>query len=147
MSKQYSQTILEFYRNPAQPLSGTTPSTPWKYPGQALSASSIPMKFQFPMKVASARWVLVWNPAAGPAYNAVRLVTADSGPSNEMQIAFINRNNTNSPVVDGVDLTAALQTLCAAGQEKQLLQQTCGDTASHIYGSWIEVVWEFDPAA
>ncbi len=147
MSKQYMQTVFDFYRNPAVPLEGTTPSTPWKYPGTALSASSFLFSAEKPMKVASARWVVAWNPNAGIGYNAVRLIKADSGPSNEVQIAFLNRNNTSTPVVDGADVTAAFQAICAGGVGKYILQQTCGDTASKIYASWIEVVYEFDPAA
>lgn len=146
MSKQYTQAVYQFYRNPTAPIEGTTPSTPWKYPGIALSASSVLFWAQYPMKVAFARWVVAWNPDAGVGYNAIRLITADSGPANETQIAFINRNNTSTPVVDGADVTAAFQAICAAGINKQILQQTCGDTASRIYASWIEVVFEIDPA-
>lgn len=147
MTKQYIQSELSFYRNPSVPIHGTTPSGTWLYPGTALSASNVQIIANFPMKIVQARWVLVWNPKAGVGYNAVRLVTADDGPANIQEVAFINRNNTNTPVVNAYDVTAALQSVYAGGVYKHLLQQTCGDTASDIYGSWIECVFEIDPAA
>lgn len=147
MTKQYIQSEITFFRNPEFPLDGTTPSSLWKCPGNALSASSARLIAEYPMKIVYARWVLVWNPQAGVTYNAVRLVTADNGPTNLAQIAFLNRNNTSTPVVDAFDLTATLQDIFASGVSKQLLQQTCGDSASKIYGSWIECVYEIDPAA
>jgi hypothetical protein len=135
------QLNLEFYRNPSTPILGTTPSVPWKYPGMALSASSVRL-FHTTKALLCARWVLVWNPSAGAAYNAVRLISADDGPSNEVQLAFINANQKNSPIVSAVDVTAALSSLIcslAPGSYKQLLQQTCGDTASKIYASNLEL--------
>ena len=138
------QAELTFYRDPAVPLLGTTPSSPWKYPGNALTASSNRIYAQA-ARLQKAAWYLVWTPNAGATYNAARLVKADNGPTNLEQIAFINRNNTNTPVVDSVDMTAALNAILDSlmpGESKQILMQTCGDAASAIYRSTIDLVWE-----
>lgn len=133
------QTEITFYRDPETPLMGTTPSTPWKYPGAALSASSARI---YPgTSISLARWVLVWNPCAGATYNAVRLISADDGPTNEQQIAFVNANNTSTPIVSAVDITTAINTILCGASSKQILMQTCGDSASKIYRSSIELVW------
>ena len=133
------RTELTFYRNPSQPIEGTTPSSSWKCPGNALSASSV--RIYGGCGVVSATWTLVWDPSAGATYNAVRLVSADNGPSNEQQIAFINANNKTTPIVSSVNITSAINAILCQSGSKQLLMQTCGDTPSLIYRSTIDLVW------
>lgn len=140
------QTELTFYRDPANPLFGTTPSATWQFPGSALSASSVrihPSDF----RVKSATWVVVWNPNAGATFNAIRLVTADDGPVNLQQIAFINRNQAQTPVVQAVDITDAIRAITEGQASRQVLMQTCGDTPSRIFRSTIDVVWQAPPQA
>ena len=140
------QTELTFYRDPANPLLGTTPSATWQFPGSALSASSIRV-YPSTMRVVSATWFLVWNPSAGPTFNAVRLVTADNGPMNLQQIAFLNRNQVSTPIVQSVDITAAFRAIAEGQTSRQILMQTCGDTQSRIFRSTIDVVWSAPEAA
>lgn len=134
------QTELTFYRNPTTPILGTTPSASWKYPGTALSASSVRV-YSSSRTLKAAYWILVWNPSAGAGANACRLITADDGPTNEQQIAFLNKSNSNSPIVQSFNITAAMRGIVQSGSSKQVLMQTCGDSASKIYRSTIDLVW------
>lgn len=134
-----------FYRNPQTALQGTANGAAFAYPGSALTASSVRFHADLGLRpIKKALWVLVWNPNTTSGYTAVRLVTADNGPANLVEIARISNNNYTSPKVDAVDITADLNALIAAGRFKQILQQTAGNGANGalIYASWIEIVWE-----
>jgi hypothetical protein len=134
------QSELTFYRNPSSPILGTVPSTPFKMPGAALSASSIRI-YPSTRPLLLATWVLVWDPNAGAAFNAVRLVSADDGPTNLQQIAFLNKNQSSSPIVQAADITTAIQSIMSGQVSKQILMQTAGDSQSKIYRSTIDLVW------
>lgn len=134
------QTSIDFYRDAGTPLNGTTGNN-WLYPGNALSASSRRI-YPSTRKLFSAQWVLVWNPNAGDSYNACRLITADDGPSNEAQIAFLSFKDKLAPVVQGYDVKNALNAILSGTSSKQVLFQTSGQTQSKIYSSHIDLVWE-----
>ncbi len=138
--------IYQFYRDPATPLIGTSVGCCYDYPGSALSGSSIPFHFDkmAGRQIKFARWVLVWNPSTGGSPTGARLVHADSGPSNLVQIADIRTTNKSTPIVSSADITNELNALSVSGQWKQILQQTFGNGGNgiKIYGSWVEIVWE-----
>lgn len=132
---------LTFYRNPAVPIKGVVGNT-WKSPGMALSASSV---FIFPgSRVKHAQFTLAWTPnATSGGYNGVRLMKADSGPSNMIQIAYIGRNSGVTPVVDGVDITSHINSIIDDLNEsgepvKQIILQTAGDSESSIFRATID---------
>lgn len=87
-----------------------------------------------------AEWRLVWLPAN--ASNGVRLVHADSGPSNITQIAEFTGNAGGTPTNTAVDVTADLNALVAAGVWKQLGMQVKQAGGLTIYQSRLEVVWQ-----
>ncbi len=133
------QSELTFYRNPATPIFGVTPTNNWQSPGAALSASAVRI---YPGKaVLSATWVVAWNPNAGPTYNALRLVAADDGPSNIQPIAFLNAKEKMTPIVQAYDITDAVNTIMSSQSSRHLIMQSCGDTVSQIYRSTIDLVW------
>jgi hypothetical protein len=139
------QTEFDFYRNAQAALVGTADGANWAYPGSALSASSIQFWADQALgTVAKARWCVAWNPNTGSSPTAVRLVYADLGPANLVEIAKFTRTNQTTPLVDQIDITQKLNDLIAAGAHKQFLQQTAGNGGNGclIYGSWIEIVWD-----
>lgn len=141
------QANFDFYRNPQIPIIGTTDGSLWTFPGNALSASVIPLwpNYIGGTKIKYARWVLVWNPNTDVVSTKVRLIKADSGITNVEEIAQISRSNYHNPTVNGVDITIALQSILDSGLSwKQLGQQTIGNGKNGclIYASWIEIIWE-----
>ncbi|MCT4492638.1 hypothetical protein [Bosea minatitlanensis] len=85
------------------------------------------------MTIHSARWWVAWNPnATTPSANGVRLVTADSGPTNIVAFigATLTRASTTSPVVDAVDITSAMQDLLDARVRKTIGHQIVGNGTS-----------------
>lgn len=134
-------TSFEFYRSPAVALNGTTDGAEWQFPGTALSASSLRWLGSYGLRVVHARWVLVWNANSPAAFLGSRIAWADSGPSNIQEIGRLTRNTGNSPVVDALDVTAALNAQTA---DKQLIHQTIGDGSKGglIYANNIDIVWE-----
>lgn len=133
------QSELTFYRNPAVPVLGATPTNNWQSPGAALTASSVRIYPGRP--ILSATWVVAWNPNAGPTYNALRLVAADDGPTNLLPIAFLNAKERMTPMVQSYDITDAVNTIMNSSASRQIIMQTCGDTVSQIYRSTIDLVW------
>lgn len=138
------QSDLTFYRNPTSPLQGNANGADFGMLGNALTASSIPFRADQIGPLVSARWVLVWNPNTGASPTYVRLVKADDGPSNLIELERFGRSNAASPLVDAVDITAKLNDIISGGIGKQLIEQTCGNGANGplIYASWIEMVFE-----
>jgi hypothetical protein len=144
------QSEFTLYRDAANGLIGTVDGANWAWPGQALTASTFVLRADLGMgRVKHARWVLVWNPrTSNPASpTGVRLVSADLGPANIAEVARIVSPSDaayNSPKVDAVEVTAALNAIIGAGQLKTIGQQTFGNGGNGclIYASWLEVVWE-----
>lgn len=138
-----SELIL--YKNTEYPLHGTSAGASYVFPGTALSANVSVLHADKPMKLLTyARWVLAWNPNTGASPTGVRLIHADQGPSNIVQIAEFRATNKNTPKVDGIEITNELNALISAGLWKQLGHQTFGNGANGalIYSSVIECVWE-----
>ena len=134
------QTEFTLYRNSQHPLAGTIGGARWQYPGTALTANTTQFYADENLALSYARWVLVWNPNTSASPTGVRLIHADSGPTNEVELARFLRTYTNTPVVDAVDITADLQGLT---EHKTLAHQTAGNGQGgcKIYGSWIECIW------
>lgn len=142
-----SELIL--YKNTEYPLHGTVNGAAFAWPGTALSANISVIHAEFPMKkLLHARWLLVWNPNTDAGFTAVRLVSADLGPTNIAEIAVFRKNNYHAPKVDGIDITNELNAILAGGVIKQLCHQTAGNGAAGalIYSSVIECVWSDLPA-
>lgn len=140
-----AQTDFTFYRDPQTPIYGTADGAAFGFPGAALTASSFRFRGdKITKRIISASWIIVWNPSTTGGYTAVRLIKADDGPSNHIEIARVQHNNYTSPKVDVVDMTYQLNYLIDNKQYKQILQQTAGNGANGplIYASWIEIVWE-----
>lgn len=142
------QTEIEFYRNSQTPLNGNTSKTPW-FSGIALSASmhviNAMNNWLIGSKITYARWVVAWNPNTNTdVKTGLLLVTADSGPTNILEVARIEHSNYMNPRVDAVDVTSVLNGMIQGGVWKQIGQQTFGNatTGPLVYSSTIEVIWE-----
>lgn len=137
------QTEIILYRNSQHALDGSISGAVWAYPGTALSANTVQLYAQMGLTLVYARWMLAWNPNTGPSPTGVRLVNADSGPSNEGEMARFLIANANTPRVDAVDVTTPLKYWLAAGNQKTLAHQTCGNGTNgcKIFASVIECVW------
>lgn len=141
------QTDFNFYRNSQVPLVGTISGASFQYPGVALSANTFTFNpingWMRGSKIVYARWVLAWNPNTGSSPTGVRLVSADSSPTNIIEMARIDGSNYNTPRVDAVDITNQMQAIVDGGIWKSIGQQTYGNGANGclIYASWIEIVW------
>jgi len=140
------QVNYTFYRNPENALKGTSGGADWAFPGKALTASSIPLKWNLMnnVNVVSAKWILVWNPFTAISPTGVRLVKMDDGPTNLVQLARIDGANTITPKVDSVILTNEFVIMASEGITKQIGQQTYGNGVwgGLIYASWIELIVE-----
>lgn len=145
------QSEILLYRNPIQGLPGTTSAADWAWPGNALSASVMPLRADLLTgRLRYARWVLVWNPCTlDPASpTGARLVSADNGPRNLAEVARIWSpvdQPCTTPRVDSVEITGALNEILVARVLKQIGQQTFGNEANGclIYASWIEMLWGY----
>ena len=143
------QSEILLYRNPVHGLPGTVSAAGWAWPGDALSASVMPLRGDLlTARLRYARWVLTWNPCTlDPAFpTGTRLVSADHGPSNLSEIARIRSPEDQpctNPRVDAVEITGALNEILDAKILKQIGQQTFGNEANGclIYASWIEMLW------
>lgn len=145
-----SQSEFVLYRDASVGLPGAVSGAEWAWPGQALTASTVVLRADKELsRVKHARWVLAWNPRTSQPESptGVRLVSADLGPVNIAEICRITSPTDaayNSPKVDAVDVTDALNAIIDAGLLKTLGQQTFGNGQNGclIYASWLEVVWE-----
>ena len=140
------QTNLEFYRNPATAFTGSTGSSEYIYPGSAASASVqvIHAELLQGREILFARWVLVWNPNTAGAATGARLITFTGEDPTQVEIARIEVASYQSPRVNDVDLTTAIQAILDGGVLTFVGHQTIGNgsNAALIYGSWIEIVWQ-----
>lgn len=127
------QTEWTQYRNSTIPARNLTNGGCW-YPGIALTASSNTIYFGWLKPVLHARWLVVYTPNGGGA----KLISADDGPSNEVELASVY-DQRGTPITAGGDLTTTINDLIASGVRKQLILQVCGPAL--VYLSTIEVVW------
>ncbi|WP_197427421.1 hypothetical protein [Bradyrhizobium retamae] len=142
-----TQSWLTIIRHSATSANGTS-SGAWAFPGSALSASAVQFNGSTitGCRLYSARWVVAWNPNATTASpNGVALAKADSGPTNVVHLTSFTRASTTTPVVDAVDVTAALQLLLDTATTKFICHQVVGNgtTGPMIYSSEVELIWEF----
>lgn len=111
-------------QTPSSVIADTAASPKWV--GMALSGSTHRFPFSTPMApVSSARLLVLW--ASRNTANYVQLVTADDGPSNITEIVRVQGNGSMGPSVQGVDITAQLNALIAAGVDKHLGFRIGGD--------------------
>lgn len=125
-NKVFATNIQLF--GPAQTTNETVTDTAGapKWIGSVLSGST--HRFQFSkgfLQVESARLLVLWAPRN--VANYVRLVSADDGPSNIVEVARIQSNGNMGPTAQAVDVTQVLNNLIAAGVDKQLGFQIGGD--------------------
>lgn len=137
--------IHDLFRDTNNPLVGN-PSAVWNWPGKCLTAQSVVFPYPACLNIKSAKWRLTWNPNVndGVSQTAVRLVSANSGPSNVQQIAAFFHANYTNPLNDAVDITQALRSLVdTSGEMFQILHQTAGNAfvGPLIYSSALEVVY------
>lgn len=87
-------------------------------------------------------WRVVWDPDCSTGSTGVRLVHADSGPSNITEIIAQTASGTGSVRNDGFNITDDINSLIAGTVDKQIGHQAIGNgsDAAKIYGSWLEVV-------
>lgn len=146
------QTDYVLFRNPQDPIKGTSDGSGFLFPGTCLTANTFKLhiaQFVPGCRVKMARWVVSWNPqvfVAGPT-SALRLVMFDDGPANVQQVARIGTTAGQvyqTPRVDAVDITDWINAAILTGVTKQFGHQTAGVGAngSLLYSSTIEVVWE-----
>lgn len=143
-SREYEERL--FFAHSSQPTQPTDISGAWGSPGQALSSSYTWFYPAFSKRrLKSARLVVVWNPNTVNNSNAtaLRLVHADSGPSNITAIAQFAVAATTSPISDGLYVTSTLQALLDAGVSKQLGIQMAGNAndAPKLYKFCLELEW------
>lgn len=142
--------VYDMFRNTNDPLVGNKTST-WAVGGSCFTAQSIIFHANAlaGMNIESATWRLTWLPNIPTAsQTAVRLCSADSGPSNITEItSFFGSANTTNPRNDAVDVTAALKALVDSHKVTpamfQLFTQTIGDGTYGplIYSSALEVIY------
>lgn len=144
------QVVYDMFRNTGVPLVGNKTSV-WDVGGSCFTAQCVVIHENTlaSMNIESACWRLTWLPnIPTTAQTAVRLCSADSGPSNIAAIAsFFGSANTTNPRNDAVDVTLALKTLVNSHKVTpamfQLFTQTIGDGTYGplIYSSALEVVF------
>lgn len=97
-----------------------------QFVGIALTGSTYPFNFHKSIPYADKAFLRVlW--ASRNINNYVRLVAFDDGPSNIVEIARVQGNGSMSPNNQGVDFTAAFNTLVTAGIRKNIGFQVGGD--------------------
>lgn len=97
-----------------------------KWIGSVLSNSTYWLEMSHGLaELAKARFTVFWTPRNTANY--VRLVHADNGPSNIVEIARIQSNGLMTPTGQAVDVTAAMNALIAAGVDKHIGFQVGGD--------------------
>lgn len=119
------------------------PPKDWVAPGQALSGTDVSMYFSLgkfaPVKFA--RWLSVWMTDNKSV--ALRLVNADNGAINIVPMALIAGKGDNRPHPVEVIITDQINTLAAAGVNKNLFLQWRADAGRMIlWKSVIEVYYE-----
>lgn len=141
--KEITHVVL--LRHAGTPVIGGPSGTVWAFPGNALTASTTRMEFDWMPPIESARWVIAWNPNTGASPTGVRLIHFDDGPNNITHITQITACCTVSPIgsANVTDVTAALQSLQAAGVMKNIGHQTIGNGGNGpmIYSSEIHIKW------
>lgn len=130
----FIQTELVLVKNPSHPAEDG-PAAEWAFLGSALTANTLQWYGQLvdSDRLYYARWVCAWNPRGA---GEVRLVQADSGPSNIVDIATFSRNQ-KTPLVDAVDITATLKAI----KTQKTIGHQGGNGAPLIYSSVIELVY------
>lgn len=141
------QTVDVIYQSASFGEQGPADGVNWNFLGNAKS-SSMSTYFWSLLKAGNAsivfaRVVFIWNPNTGTSPTGIRLVSADDGPVNLIEICQVTQTNYTNPRVDAVDMTTALQALLAAGQYKHLGFQTSGNGGNGpiVYGVRLEIVW------
>jgi hypothetical protein len=147
-------TQFDLFRNCGQALQGHE-GWPWNYAGGCLTAQSAvfhPQAFDG-LEVVFAQWRICWHPnVPEPAQTAVRLISADDGPSEIQEIAATYSGGKVTPTLDtfneGFNITDKVRALVdshrGTGKRFQLIHQSMGDGMHGclIFSSSIELVFE-----
>jgi hypothetical protein len=140
-------TWASLYRSPQTALVGPTANS-WEWMGTGVTASLIQFRGdQTGQRLVYAYWRVVWDPNAGGfGSTGVRLVHADSGPSNITAFSGCSLTATDTGTVrnDAVNVLTELQGFLDGGTYKQIGHQGIGNAtnAPKIYMSELELVWE-----
>lgn len=145
---------FDLFRNTDAPLVGYK-GNPFSWPGKCLTAQAVIFHAAAmdTLNISQAYWRLCWLPNINNgAQTAVRLVSADSGPTNIQQVAaFFGSNNISNPLNDVANITQALHDLIASHKSTgaevarmfSMIHQTAGDgvNAPLIYSSSLEIIF------
>jgi hypothetical protein len=138
-------STMTLYRSPQTALVGPIPNT-WAFPGTGVTASLIQWRADYPgMDLEVAYWRVIWDPnGSGAGQTGVRLVHADSGPSNITSIVAQTDDATGSVRNDAFDVTSTLQGFLDSETYKQIGHQMIGNatTAANLYMSELELIWK-----
>lgn len=132
---------------PAQTTNETVTDTAGapKWIGSVLSGSTHFFPFSKGVApVASARLLVLWAPRN--VANYVRLVSADSGPTNIVELARLQSNGNMGPSAQAIDVTQVMNNLITAGVDKQVGFQIGGDgiNAWTLYEVQLEINYRID---
>lgn len=150
-------TQFDHFRNTDIPLNGNKTST-FNYAGSCLTAQSVifPAESLTTLKIKKAIWRICWKPnITNGAQTGIRLVSANSGPSNINQVvATFSGGKPNTPLNEAFDITESLKALIESNKPNidlpngamfQLIPQSVGDSSNGclIYSSSIEIIYDF----
>lgn len=113
--------------------------------GDALTAHTEQFWFdQFPERwrpVLLAKWRLVWTP--NDPSNGMRLIHADSGPSNVVEIHEFTGLSDVNPIISEYDLTTEFNSLIGSPDWKTIAHQGKVSTGSvDLWASWLTILWD-----
>jgi hypothetical protein len=149
-------TQLDHFRNAAMPLNGNKTSS-FNYAGSCLTSQSVIFHSEAleTLNIKKAIWRICWKPnITNGSQTAIRLISANSGPSNINQIvATFSGGKTNTPLNEAFDITESLKALIESnspsvdfpnGSMFQLITQSAGDGSNGclIYSSSIELIYD-----
>lgn len=142
------QTFIDFC--PAEPRDAEALSfnyMNWTFPGTALTTSLRTIEAQTGLAaVRYANLTVEWKPTNADA--KIKCVSADEGPTNIqnlgpwVQASDLTPDRINLPNIKVIDMTAPMQSVVAAGVQKQVGFQVSG--AGIIYRLTLVIEWNID---
>jgi hypothetical protein len=141
------QTCDVIYQSALTGEVGQASGTHWTYLATACTPS-FTTYFWSQLKAAGAeilfaRALIAWNPDTDASPTGLRLISADDGPANLIEIHRWLESNYHTPKVDAFDMTTTMQAMLAAGIYKHIGFQTIGNGANGpiIYEVRLEIIW------
>lgn len=141
-------TQMDLFRNADAPMRGVVSNT-WGYGGQCYTAQAAVFHAEAlnGLNVLRAYWRCCWQPnIADPQQTAIRLLSANSGPSNLSVIASTFSGGKLRPGLEvlneAFDVTREVQELVKKGEMFQLCTQSAGNgsVGCLIFSSSIELI-------